>query len=124
MIIKKMRSFADIIMIAIIVLSMSGCSEEVAVDYANAESFEAALNNGEDLDGKVVTFLAGEVQPQSAYGYDIWAGEHLNFVSENNPNVDKGDVVTVRITEIKSVLGSWIISYEKLSVIDGDSSSE
>lgn len=89
--------------------------QEIQVDFENAESFENALNNGENLVGKVVRFTADELKPQSVYGYDIWAGEHLNFVSSQNPDVKKGDIVTVKITEVTSSLGSWIIEYEKIS---------
>lgn len=30
--------------------------------------------------------------------------------------VNTGDKVTAKVTEVKSVLGSWIISYEKIAV--------
>lgn len=82
------------------------------LDYANAEAFEAALNAGENLTGKTVRFVAGELHPQSIYGYNIWAGQHLNFVSPTHPNVEEGQEVTVKANEIISSLGSWIISYE------------
>ena len=88
--------------------------QEIQVDFENAESFENALNNGEDLTGKIVTFIADNIEPQSAFGYNIWAGEHLNFVSSQNPDVFEGDTVTVKVTEITSSLGSWIIKYEKI----------
>lgn len=52
----------------------------VYIDYADAESFEAALNEGEDLEGKIVQFEALELHPDSAVGYNVWAGEHLNFI--------------------------------------------
>lgn len=83
-------------------------------DYADAKSVEAALNNGENLKGATVRFVVDELRPNSIYGYNIWAGEHLNFVSDENPNVQVGDVIVVKITAIKSWLGSWIISYERI----------
>lgn len=91
-----------------------GKSSNVIIDYADAESFESALNAGENLEGKVVQFVANELHPKSIYGYNIWAGEHLNFVSERNPDVKEGDTVVVRTTIIKSNLQSWIIEYEKV----------
>lgn len=77
------------------------------------------MENGDNLEGKVVTFIAGEIKPQSAYGYNIYAGNHLNFVSSKNPDVQTGDIVTVKVTEINSVLGSWIIYYEKINTQKG-----
>lgn len=54
-------------------------NEEVIIDYGDAESFEVALNEGKNLEGKVVRFVAGEFHPDSKLGYNVWAGEHLNF---------------------------------------------
>ena len=45
----------------------------VYIDYADAESFEAVLNEGEDLEGKIVQFEALELHPDSAVGYNVWA---------------------------------------------------
>lgn len=50
----------------------------------------------------------------SAFGYNIEAGKYLNFVSTDNPNVKKGDKVILNFKQVKSVLGSFIITYEKL----------
>ena len=89
-------------------------AEEVMIDYGDAESFEAALNEGKNLDGKVVRFIAGEFHPQSKLGYNVWAGEHLNFVSSRNPDIQEGDTVTVKTTTIENMAGSWVINYEKV----------
>ncbi len=97
-----------------ITLAITGCGKKASVDYKDAKSFETALNNGEDLTGKTVTFTADELEPQSAFGYNIFAGEHLNFVSPENPNIKVGEEVTVKVTKIESMMGSWIISYEKV----------
>jgi len=109
-------------------LGVSACSNVASavsgpvIDYADAESFEAALNKGENLEGKIVRFEATDFQPQSALGYNIWAGEHLNFISDRNPDVKAGDVVTVKTDTIKSALGSWIITYEMIdNAVIGDS---
>ena len=88
--------------------------EEVMIDYGDAESFEAALNEGENLENKVVRFIAGDIHPDSTFGYNVWAGEHLNFVSSRNPDIRTCNIVTVRISTIENFLGSWIISYEKV----------
>lgn len=89
-------------------------TDEVIIDYGDAESFEAALNEGKNLENKVVRFIAGDIRPNSTFGYNVWAGEHLNFVSSRNPDIRTGNIVTVRISTIENFLGSWIISYEKV----------
>ena len=84
------------------------------VDYEKVEDFEAALNAGENLKGKTVTFTVDEINPNSTFGYNLYAGEHLNFVSSKNPSVKEGDTITVKVTEVNSIFGSWIISYKKV----------
>lgn len=97
------------------VLMLAGCgSSATTLDYGDAESFEAALNAGENLEGKTVRFYASELHPDSAMGYNVWAGEHLNFISARNPDIKAGDIVDVKATEITSTMGSWFIKYEKI----------
>ena len=84
------------------------------IDYGDAESFEAALNEGKNLEGKVVRFVAGEFHLDSKLGYNVWVGEHLNFVSSRNPDIQDGDTVTVRTTTVENMMGSWVINYEKV----------
>ena len=62
-------------------LCSCSCSPAVDIDYADAESFEIMLNEGEDMKDKVVQFTVADYKPDSLYGCNIWAGEHLNFVS-------------------------------------------
>lgn len=88
--------------------------EEIVIDYGDAESFEEALNRGENLEGKVVRFIADELHPKSKMGYNVWAGEHLNFVSPRNPDIKEKETVTVRTTIIENINGSWFIKYEKV----------
>ncbi len=109
---KKVLKAVFAMMIAAAVLC--GCGGETFLDYGDAEAFEAALNRGEDLEGKTVQFTVLEYHPDSALGYDLWAGEHLNFVSSGNPKAKEGDTLAVRATEISNILGSWVIKYEKL----------
>ncbi|WP_197029515.1 hypothetical protein [Butyrivibrio sp. AE3004] len=98
-----------------VVLVIAGCGKSsVVLDYGDAESFEAALNAGENLEGKTVRFYASELHPDSAMGYNIWAGEHLNFISSRNPDIKEGSTADVKVTEITSSLGSWFIKYEKI----------
>ena len=89
-------------------------AKEVMIDYGDAESFEAALNEGKNLENKVVRFVVGEFHPDSKLGYNVLAGEHLNFVSSRNPDIQEGDTVTVRTTTVENMMGSWVINYEKV----------
>ena len=88
--------------------------EVIYLDYGDEQVFEKKLNEGENLEGKTVRFTAREVHPDSALGYNVWAGSHLNFVSARNPDIAVGDKVTVRAETINKQLGSWIIYYEKV----------
>jgi len=115
-----MKKILAAVMLSVMVLSLCACGSKVHVDYGNAEAFETALNNGEDLTGKVVSFTADQLEPKSMFGYDIWAGEHLNFISDKNPGVKEGETVVVRATEITSFLGSWLIKYEKVNKSETD----
>lgn len=111
-----MNKYVALLLVFITVISFSACgASKTEVDYGDAESFEAALNRGENLEGKTLMFTAAEFHPESALGYNIWAGEHLNFVSEKNPDIKAGDTVTVKIKEVKNLMGSWVITYEKIS---------
>lgn len=111
-----MNRINTLLIISVLILVFVGCGRaSVVLDYGDAESFEAALNAGENLEGKTVRFLAGELHPDSAMGYNVWAGEHLNFISARNPDIKSGDTVDVKVTEITSSLGSWFIKYEKVS---------
>lgn len=87
---------------------------EAIKEYKDAASFEADLNAGKDLTGVTVHFVAEEVHPDSALGYNIWAGEHLNFVSSTDPGVSPGESLTVRITSVERTLGSWILRYQRV----------
>lgn len=86
-------------------------------DYTDAESFEAALNNGAKVNGKIVQFVVVAYKPNSALGINCWAGEHLNFISENELNVTEGDVIIGYVSEEPSkTMGSWKIPYIVLAI--------
>lgn len=90
------------------------------LDYADAASFEKALNDGVKVNGKIVQFDVVEYKPDSALGINCWSGEHLNFISEEELDVGKGNIIVGRIIEEPTkTLGSWVIHYEVLS-IDGE----
>ncbi len=109
-----MKKFLIFLIATVLVLSLVACGNNKAADYKNEVDFENALNAGEDVIGKTVSISVKELVPNSAFGYNIQAGEHLNFCSEGNPNVAVGDTITVKVTEVTSMLGSYIITYKKV----------
>lgn len=118
---KKIQVFAlmaaAVMAISLLVMAGCGSSDDTStpVDYVSAAAFESDLNAGVDTVGKTVQFVVSEVNPDSAFGYNLIAGEHLNFVSGNkDPKVSAGDTVTVRVTEVTDFLGSWLIEYEMM----------
>lgn len=87
------------------------------LDYADAASFEKALNDGVKVNGKIIQFDVAEYKPDSALGINCWSGEHLNFISEEELDVGKGNIIVGRIIEEPTkTLGSWVIHYEVLSI--------
>ena len=109
-----MKKLSLLLVAVLITLCFVGCGTEKTVtpDYTDAASFEAALNEGADMTGKIVQFTVSEFVPNSALGYNMQAGEHLNFCSSSSPKVQTGDTVIVEVTEVTSSLGSYIISYK------------
>lgn len=97
--------------------SQESTTTDYKIDYANAQSFEKALNDGVKVKGKIVQFDVVEYKPDSALGINCWSGEHLNFISKEELDVGKGSIIVGRITEETSkTLGSWKIPYEVLSI--------
>lgn len=88
------------------------------IDYKDASSFEAALNNGEKVKDKVVKFEANDYKPDSKLGINLWAGEHLNFILKDETAVKKGDIVIGRCTEdaSKVMIYSWKIPFEIIEI--------
>ncbi|MEO1768256.1 hypothetical protein [Candidatus Enterococcus ferrettii] len=107
---KKIKGLL-VAFLAVFFLAACGSSEP---DYTT-EQAEAALNAGEDIEGKTVSITVDKLVPNSAFGYNIQTGEHLNFVSENNPKVDNGDSLIVKVSNVKSVAGSFVIEYTEVS---------
>lgn|GEM_PF-1273931 len=88
-----------------------------SLDYHDANSFEEALNNSEKVKGKVVKFELIDYNPHSAFGVNLLAGKHLNFISETEYDVNPGEIVVCQITEEPyKMLGSWIIDCDILSI--------
>ena len=101
-------------MFSLLLCSCGGGPGGTEVDYGDAAAFEEALNRGENLENKTLMFTVTELHPDSALGFNVCGGEHLNFISSRNPDLKVGDTAGVKATEITSLLGSWIIKYEKI----------
>lgn len=96
---------------------------DYTLDYADAASFEKALNDGKKVNGKIVQFEVIEYKPDSILGVNCWAGEHLNFISEDKLDVESGNIIVGKITKepSKTLTGSWKIYYDVLSITKGES---
>ena len=87
------------------------------IDYYTAEAFESAINSGASVQGKIVQFYVDAYRPDSILGFNCYAGDHLNFISENDVNVVAGNFIIGRVTEEPwKVFGSWDISFEVLEI--------
>ena len=113
---KSILHLLSILLSICVLFSLSACSSSdssVSVDYKNAETFESALNDGDNVVGKTVKFHADSLHPESRYGYNIWAGEHLNFISADSPGIKRGETVVVMVTSTLQLdNGSWLIYYD------------
>lgn len=95
------------------------------IDYEDSASFENALNDGEKVYGKIVQFDVREYKPDSALGINCWSGEHLNFISDNEFDVNSGDIVVGYVKEeAQKKLGSWKIPYVVLDIKNPEESLE
>lgn len=64
-------------------------NDQLVIDYNTAEEFENVLINDEKVDNKVVKFEVNDYKEDSVLGINCWAGEHLNFISEEVLDVKK-----------------------------------
>lgn len=109
---KKIAVLLSALLMLTFVLAGCGGTQKAKADYTTTQ-FETALNKGDNLEGKTVSVEVEKLVPNSALGYNIQAGKHLNFVSPDNPNVKQGDKVILKVKKVQSTLGSYIITYEK-----------
>lgn len=93
-------------------------------DYPTAEKLENALNKGKSVKNKTVKFKISAVEPNSAFGFNLETGKHLNFISEDGKAVKSGDTVTAKIKKTTQTLGSWLITYSDLTKNDKKVSSK
>ncbi len=125
---KKILSFIIILSLvflfagcdSVITDNTSGDISDYTVDYDDAATFETDLVNETQTKGKFIQFIVKEYAPDSALGINCHAGEHLNFIFEEEIDVNQGDTVVVRITEEPTkifLLGSWKIPCEFIELV-------
>lgn len=108
---KTVRIFASIFTFIALTFILAACGNSTPkADYSESKA-EKVLNDGGEIKGKTVSIKVAKLEPKSAFGYNIEAGQHLNFVSEENPDVKVGDNLIVKVKKVKSVLGSFVINY-------------
>lgn len=92
-------------------------SSNVTLDYSDSSEFENALNSNQKVNGKTVKFYVNEYHPDSFWGINCWAGEHLNFISDNELDVKTGDYIIGRVKEEPAkFFDSWKIKYEIIEI--------
>ena len=109
-IMKKLRVVLVTLFVGLFLVACG--SNEKKADYTTEEA-ETALNNGEGINGKTVQITVDEYVPNGTLGYTIQTGEHLNFISSDNPDVKKGDQLIVKVVKTENVLGSFVMTFEK-----------
>lgn len=82
------------------------------IEYYTDTDFEKLLNSGKNMTGETVKLKVLDYKPDTRYGNNMWAGEHLNFISENERHVRTGDTLIVTITDAVKSHGSWFMTYE------------
>ena len=88
---------------------------EKTINYYNAEALESDLNAGKKCEGKVALIICKELHPDSILGYNIYAGEHINLVSDKDPGIKEGAEVLIKTKKISKILDkSWKVEYELL----------
>lgn len=108
-----MKKILLILTLFVSIITVSACGQAKTADYPNVNKFETALNDGKDVENKTVKIKVDKLVPNSAFGYNIQTGKHLNFVSNDNPKVKKGDKLIVKVKKVTSTLGSYVITYDK-----------
>lgn len=128
-----MKRLLVLFMTIVLFFALVACGEEYiedgqfAVDYSDPVSFESALNDGTKVKGKIVQFCIEEYVPDSILGINCHAGEHLNFLFDNELDVEAGDIIVVEVTEEPSkifLLGSWKVPCEFLGFGKADQEGE
>ena len=133
----KRRNPWKCLLVVLLVFVLSGCdmsatsvsdvideetteSNDIIIDYPDADSLVAALNDSQDVVNKVVRFCVDEYKTGNESGNICYVGEYLRFVSEDEIDVKSGDYIVGCITnQPTKVWRSWKIPYSVVYV-EGD----
>lgn len=94
---------------------------EIQIDFVDAESFEVALNDSQDVVNKTVRFCVSEYKSNKKERSSYYAGEKLRFISEVKIDVEPGDYVIGCVTKKPSKLFTvWHIPFEVIDVEEAE----
>ena len=115
--------------VLLLIFAISGCGSyankdsdetelpEIQIDFVDAESFEAALNDSQDVVNKTVRFCVSEYKSGSKERCSYYSGEKLRFISEVKIDVKTGDYIVGCVTKKPSKLFTvWQIPFEIIDV--------
>ncbi len=115
--------------VLLLIFAISGCGSyakkdsdeteapEIQIDFVDAESFEAALNDSQDVVNKTVRFCVSEYKSSRKERSSYYAGDKLRFISEVNIDVEPGDYIVGCVTKKPSKLFTvWQIPFEVIEV--------
>lgn len=97
-------------------LQQAYSDKSIKYDYESADSFESALNNRINVANKIASFEVKQVAPDSIIGFNLLAGEHLNFRLKKAKDISDHDQATVIVHSAIKLLGSWFINCELIGV--------
>lgn len=125
----RRRMLWKLAVVLLLAFSISGCgtyakkdsddteTTEIQVDFVDAESFEAALNDSQDVVNKTVRFCVSEYKSSRKERSSYYAGDKLRFISEVNIDVEPGDYIVGYVTKKPSKLFTvWQIPFEVIEV--------
>ena len=129
----RRRMLWKLAVVLLLAFSISGCgtyakkdsdeteTTEIQVDFVDAESFEAALNDSQDVVNKTVRFCVSEYKSNKKERSSYYAGEKLRFISEVKIDVDPGDYIIGCVTKKPSKLFTvWQIPFEVIDVEEAE----
>ena len=93
------------------------------IDYSTAEEIEKDLNSGVDVIGKIVKFKV-KAYGDSRFGKNAQSGEHLNFISNDDPQLNINDEVICVVKKTDSFIGTWLLNYEIIEIVKNNTNNE
>lgn len=117
-----MKKFLLLGLSGIVLLFLNACGGPNSANEAdyNLTSFKNALGNGEKLKGKTVVFkISKEKKRLFSDKYILYPDDEsgINFISNNDPQVAKGDLVIVKVGGSEEKGKNFDIIYSNLTKI-------